>query len=92
MMQGAEEAAAGAGAGPGLGASSVVSLPSRAGADAAPRAGAGAPRQLLLYAPSGPIGGTFICSRCGAAALQPDLIGHGRDCIYAAASDCAPPG
>jgi hypothetical protein len=38
--------------------------------------------QVLLYQPSGPIGGTFICSRCGAAALQPDLLDHRGDCEY----------
>ena len=41
-------------------------------------------RQLLLYAPAGPIGGSFICSRCGALAFQPDLIGHRPGCLYLA--------
>jgi hypothetical protein len=39
-------------------------------------------KQVLLYEPSGPIGGTFICACCGAAALQPDLIAHRPDCRY----------
>lgn len=39
-------------------------------------------RQVLLYAPLGPLGGTFACSRCGASALQPDLLTHHRDCPY----------
>jgi hypothetical protein len=40
-------------------------------------------RQILFYAPSGLLGGTFTCSRCGASGQQPDLIGHGRECSYA---------
>lgn len=39
-------------------------------------------KQVLLYAPQGPIGGVFVCSRCGAAALQPDLLDHRGDCLY----------
>jgi hypothetical protein len=44
-------------------------------------------KQVLLYAPQGPIGGVFVCSRCGAAALQPDLLDHRGDCPYRAAPD-----
>ena len=39
-------------------------------------------KQLLVYRPHGLLGGTFVCSRCGAAALHPDLLTHARDCIY----------
>lgn len=39
-------------------------------------------KQLLFYTPSGPLGGWFTCSRCGAAAWQPDLIGHASGCAY----------
>ncbi len=39
-------------------------------------------RQILFYAPSGLLGGTFTCSRCGASGPQPDLMQHGRDCGY----------
>jgi len=42
-------------------------------------------KQVLLYAPRGPIGGVFVCSRCGVAALQPDLLDHRGDCPYRAA-------
>ena len=39
-------------------------------------------KQVLLYEPLGPLGGTFTCSRCGAAALQPDLLDLRPDCAY----------
>ena len=39
-------------------------------------------RQVLLYAPDGPLGGTFTCTRCAASALQPDLLDHGTACRY----------
>lgn len=39
-------------------------------------------KQVLLYAPHGPIGGVFACSRCGASGLQPDLLEHRVDCPY----------
>ena len=39
-------------------------------------------KQVLVYAPQGPLGGVFACSRCGASALQPDLIDHRDDCPY----------
>lgn len=39
-------------------------------------------RQLLLYAADGPLGGSFVCFRCGASALQPVLLQHGRNCPY----------
>ena len=44
-------------------------------------------KQVLLYAPHGPIGGVFVCSRCGTAALQPDLLDHRGDCPYRPARD-----
>jgi hypothetical protein len=40
--------------------------------------------QLLTYAPEGPLGGTFTCTRCGARAWQPDLLDHTPDCAYRA--------
>jgi hypothetical protein len=39
-------------------------------------------RQLLLYAAEGPLGGSFVCFRCGASALQPVLLQHTVDCLY----------
>lgn len=39
-------------------------------------------RQLLLYAAEGPLGGSFLCFRCGASALQPVLLQHSRTCPY----------
>lgn len=39
-------------------------------------------KQILLYAPEGPLGGIFVCSRCGTSALQPDLIDHRGTCLY----------
>lgn len=39
-------------------------------------------RQLLLYAPDGPLGGSFVCFRCGASALQPVLLQHAQTCPY----------
>ncbi len=40
-------------------------------------------RQLLLYAPQGPLGGTFSCPVCGTAGMQPDLLDHAAQCLYA---------
>ena len=45
-------------------------------------AGRSGGKQLLVYRPHGLLGGTFVCSRCGAAALHPDLLTHARDCVY----------
>jgi hypothetical protein len=42
-------------------------------------------RQLLLYAAEGPLGGSFVCFRCGASALQPVLLQHAAACLYNAA-------
>lgn len=39
-------------------------------------------RQLLLYAAEGPLGGSFLCFRCGASALQPVLLQHAPTCPY----------
>lgn len=39
-------------------------------------------RQVLVYAPDGPLGGNFACSRCGACAVQPDLLDHAPGCPY----------
>ncbi len=39
-------------------------------------------KMVLLYEPSGLLGGTFTCSRCGASAPQPDLLDHLPDCGY----------
>jgi len=39
-------------------------------------------KQVLVYSPQGPLGGVFVCSRCSASALQPDLIDHRPDCPY----------
>jgi hypothetical protein len=39
-------------------------------------------KQVLLYAPDGVLGGLFVCSRCAASALQPDLLDHRGDCPY----------
>jgi hypothetical protein len=39
-------------------------------------------RQVLLYAPDGPMGGSFACTRCIATALQPDLLVHREGCPY----------
>lgn len=41
-------------------------------------------KQLLLYVPQGPLGGSFACSRCGASELQPDLLDHRAGCPYRA--------
>ncbi len=41
-------------------------------------------KHVLLYAPQGPLGGFFACSRCGASELQPDLLDHRADCPYRA--------
>ena len=40
-------------------------------------------KQMLLYEPAGPLGGSFTCARCGAVALQPDLLLHAAGCRYA---------
>ena len=42
-------------------------------------------RQVLLYAAEGPLGGSFLCFRCGATALQPVLLQHASTCPYGAA-------
>jgi hypothetical protein len=42
-------------------------------------------KQVLLYAPDGPLGGIFMCSRCSAIARQPDLLDHGSACAYRSA-------
>lgn len=39
-------------------------------------------KQLLFYAAEGPLGGTFSCSFCAMAALQPELIDHAAGCPY----------
>ena len=39
-------------------------------------------RQVLLYAAEGPLGGSFLCFRCGASALQPVLLQHAGSCPY----------
>lgn len=44
-------------------------------------------KQVLLYAPRGPLGGSFACSRCGASELQPDLLDHRADCPYRSTRD-----
>jgi len=44
-------------------------------------------KQVLLYAPHGPLGGVFACSRCGAIELQPDLLDHRADCPYRSPRD-----
>ncbi len=44
-------------------------------------------KQVLLYAPHGPLGGVFACSRCGASELQPDLLDHRLDCPYRSPSE-----
>ncbi len=53
---------------------------------AMPTAAAGLParllpgQQLLIYAPEGPLGGTFTCVHCRAQAWQPDLLEHAAHC------------
>jgi hypothetical protein len=37
---------------------------------------------VLLYTSLGPLGGRLMCWRCGAEAVQPDLIEHRLDCDY----------
>ncbi len=49
-------------------------------------------RQVLLYAPHGPLGGSFLCSRCGASALQPDLLMHADGCLYGTTLPAPAPG
>lgn len=39
-------------------------------------------RQLLIYQPDGPLGGTFTCTRCAAQAWQPDLLPHVPGCLF----------
>lgn len=39
-------------------------------------------RQLLIYQPDGPVGGTFTCTRCAAQAWQPDLLPHAPGCPF----------
>lgn len=41
-------------------------------------------KQVLLYQPEGLLGGVFTCARCGAVAVQPDLLMHASHCRYAA--------
>ncbi len=41
-------------------------------------------KQVLYYTPHGMLGGTFVCARCGATAIQPDLLAHALACPYAA--------
>ncbi len=44
-------------------------------------------KQVLLYAPHGPLGGVFACSRCGASEIQPDLLDHRVGCPYLSPRD-----
>lgn len=68
----------------------ALAAPAPAGGAAgepADKAGAGAPQPgqwLLLYAPDGPLGGTFTCTECRAQAWQPDLLDHTPACAYRA--------
>lgn len=39
-------------------------------------------RQVLVYTPDGPLGGTFTCTQCRAQAWQPDLLDHTAGCAY----------
>lgn len=41
-------------------------------------------RQLLVYTPDGPVGGTFTCTQCQAQGWQPDLLDHAALCPYRA--------
>lgn len=55
-------------------------LPGRPGAGSTrPRPGQ---RQLLVYTPDGPLGGTFTCLACAAQAWQPDLLDHAPGCPH----------
>lgn len=54
----------------------AVGAPARPGTLLAPD------RQLLVYQPDGPLGGTFSCPLCGAQAWQPDLLDHAPACPY----------
>lgn len=59
-------------------ASSTDALLSGNGLDEAERRG----KQVLLYQPEGVLSGVFTCARCGAVAVQPDLLMHASDCRY----------
>jgi hypothetical protein len=48
--------------------------------DAVPAGRGNLGHQLLLYAPDGPVGGTFTCVLCHAQAWQPDLLDHAPHC------------
>ena len=60
-------------------ASSTDAPPSGHSLDEAERRG----KQVLLYQPEGLLSGVFTCARCGAVAVQPDLLLHATNCRYA---------
>ena len=57
---------------------------SSAAAAAPPAAARALRRQLLVYTPDGPVGGTFTCTQCQAQGWQPDLLDHAALCPYRA--------
>lgn len=46
-------------------------------------------KQVLLYQPEGVLSGVFTCARCGAVAVQPDLLMHASECRYAPGADAS---